>query len=355
MRCGYSTDTATVCHSLTASQGLWQDSQIAPLKRVVDFCHTQGSKVGVQLAHAGRKASTYAPWVQADPARLNVAPKRGADADEGGWPDKVYGPSTLAYSKEFHSPKDMTEDDMKYVEDAFATAVRRSITVGFDFIEVHCAHGYLLNEWLSPLSNNRTDEYGGSLENRMRFPIRILDATRKAFGDRPIMLRISATDFLNGPDGPEKNEKGEYIQWGIEQSKIYCAKAVELGYVDFLDISAAGNWADQKMNIFPGCQVPFATAIKEAIPQVPVGTVGLITEAQQAEDILSSGRADVVLMARELLRDPNFPLRAANTLGTAVKPPNQYERAWGRMLTPAKPAESVVERTKEQGSEGAKP
>jgi 2,4-dienoyl-CoA reductase-like NADH-dependent reductase (Old Yellow Enzyme family) len=319
---------------------LWQDSQIAPLKRIVDFCHTQGTKVGPQLAHAGRKASTYAPWVHTDPATLTVAPKYAADADEGGWPGKVYGPTAIPHSAEFPTPKEMTEDDMTYVVDAFAAAAKRSIAAGFDFIELHSAHGYLMHEWLSPLSNNRTDKYGGSLENRMRFPMRVMEATRKAFGDRPIMLRISATDFLDGPDGPEKNDKGEYIQWGIEQSKIYCAEAVKLGYVDFLDISSGGNLAGQSIKAEPGYQVPFATAIKEAVPQVPVGAVGLITDAQQAEDILSSGRADVILMARELLRDPNFPLRAANTLGVAVKPPNQYGWAWGRMLTPAKSEES---------------
>jgi 2,4-dienoyl-CoA reductase-like NADH-dependent reductase (Old Yellow Enzyme family) len=339
---------------LTIFQGLWQDSQIAPLKRIVDFCHTQGTKVGPQLAHAGRKASTYAPWVHTDPARRNVASKHVAEADEGGWPDNVYGPTTLPFSNEYPTPKEMTEDDMTYVVDAFASAAGRAVAAGFDFIEVHSAHGYLMHEWLSPLSNNRTDKYGGSLENRMRFPMRIMEATRKAFGDRPIFLRISATDFLDGPDGPEKNDKGEYIQWGIEQSKVYCAEAVKLGYVDFLDISAGGNWNEQKIKVTPGYQVPLATAIKEAVPQVPVGAVGLITDPQQAEDILSSGRADVILMARELLRDPNFALRAANTLKAAVKPPNQYERAWGRMLTPAKPGESVNERTKEQGSQGAK-
>jgi 2,4-dienoyl-CoA reductase-like NADH-dependent reductase (Old Yellow Enzyme family) len=240
--------------------GLWTDSQIAPLKRIVDFCHSQGTPTGIQLAHAGRKASTYAPWVHADPARSRVAPTYTASVDENGWPDNVKGPSTLPYSDLYPTPKAMTETDMQTVQDAFTASAKRCIEAGFDFVEVHAAHGYLIHEWLSPLSNLRTDSHGGSLENRMKYPLQLIEAVRKAWPeDRPLLLRISATDFAAGP---EKDDKGEWVQWGIEQSKIFTAEAVKLG-VDFIDVSAGGNWQKQHIEVKPGYQVrhkhPFST------------------------------------------------------------------------------------------------
>jgi 2,4-dienoyl-CoA reductase-like NADH-dependent reductase (Old Yellow Enzyme family) len=197
----------------------------------------------VQLAHAGRKASTYAPWVRSG--------KYTAEEDEGGWPNKVYGPSAIPFSDKFPMPREMTEEEFKRVEDAFIAATERCKVAGFDFIEIHGAHGYLIHEVLSPLSNVRTDSYGGSLENRMRYPLRICEVVRKAWGDRPLLLRISATDFA---EGPEKNEKGEWVQWGIEQSKVFCAEAAKLG-IDFFDVSAGMNWYKQKFEIKPGAFV----------------------------------------------------------------------------------------------------
>lgn len=327
--------------------GLWQDSQIAPLKRIVDFAHVQGTKIGIQLAHAGRKASTLAPWVHSDPAHSRVAKTYIAHEDEGGWPQQVYGPSTAPFSETYPSPREVTEADLQQIEDAFVAAVRRSRQAGYDFIEIHGAHGYLIHSFLSPISNTRSDQYGGKLlENRMRFPLRLIERVRAEW-EGPLFLRISATDFAEWPEKDESS--GEWRQWGIEQSKIFAAEAQKIG-IDFIDVSAGGNYVHQKIKPGPGYQVSYAEAIKKNTPNLLVGTVGMITSGKQAEEYLSEGKADVVLLAREFLRNPYFPMAAAQELGIAVKAANQNERAWAKMNTPAKKGEDVQERTKEQGS-----
>jgi len=314
--------------------GLWTDSQIAPLKRIVDFAHAQGTLIGVQLAHAGRKASTYAPWVHSDIANTRKAPSFTAGKDENGWPDEVYGPSTLPYSEGYPQPKQIDEKHLEYLDDAFLKAIERCKAVGFDFIELHAAHGYLLHSWLSPLSNTRTDAHGGpSLENRLRWPLELINKCRAAW-DKPFFVRISASDWA---DFPEKGEDGTWKQWGIEQSKVLTGEMEKLG-VDLVDVSSGGNWAEQKISIGPGYQVPFAAELKKAYPNMPIAAVGLITEPQQAEGYLQDGKADAVFLARELIRTPGWALNAAQELGVAVKPANQYERGYMRMLTPQKPA-----------------
>ncbi|KAJ7705980.1 putative NADH:flavin oxidoreductase 2 [Mycena rosella] len=304
--------------------GLWQDSQMAPLKRIVEFAHGQGTKIGIQLGHAGRKASTYAPWIK---DRTGHGTSWVSQEDENGWPNNVYAPSAIPFSETYPHPKAMTEEDIKYVEDAFVAATERCKQIGFDFIEVHGAHGYLIHEFLSPLSNTRTDRYGGTLENRLRFPTRLLQRIREVWSDKPLFVRISATDWA---EGPEKGDDGTWLQWGVEQSNIWVDKMLSLGVVDLLDCSSGGNWSHQKITVGPGYQVPFAEAIKKAHPSLIVGAVGAITDPKVAESYLKDGKADVISLAREFIRNPHWSLTAAKELGCRVKAANQYERAWYR-------------------------
>ncbi|KAJ7161387.1 NADH:flavin oxidoreductase 2 [Mycena crocata] len=302
--------------------GLWKDSQMAPLKKIVEFCHNHGTKIGIQLAHAGRKASTYAPWIK---EKAGHGTSWVAKDDENGWPDEVYAPSAVPFSETYPHPKIMTEEDMKYVEDAFVASVERCKQIGFDFIEVHGAHGYLIHEFVSPLSNTRTDQYGGSLENRLRYPTRLLEKIRQAWGNKPLFVRISASDWA---EGPEKAEDGTWRQWGVEQSNVWVDAMIKLGVIDILDCSSGGNWVKQKITVGEGYQVPFAEAIKKAHPSLIVGAVGAITDPESAESYLQTGKADLVFLARELLRNPHWALTAAKKLGCKVKPANQYERAF---------------------------
>jgi len=309
--------------------GLWTDSQIAPLKRIVDFAHTQTAKIGIQLAHAGRKASTLAMWLKSSADRTVFSKTSTAFADEGGWPDNVYGPVADPWSDGYPTPKEMTVADIQYVIDAFVAAAKRAAVAGFDFIEVHGAHGYLLHSFLSPLSNTRTDNYGGqSFENRIRFPLRVVKAVREVWGDRPLFVRLSATDWA---EGPEKDSQGRWLQWGVEQTILLTGELKKLG-VDLVDVSSGGNWSAQKMLVKPGYQVPFAEAVKKAHPDISVGAVGMITTPKQANDVLVERKADVVSLARGFLQDPHFVMRAADELGVAVKPAVQYERAWPTVL-----------------------
>ncbi|KAG6862138.1 hypothetical protein C0995_004220 [Termitomyces sp. Mi166 len=296
--------------------GLWADTQIEPLRRIVNFCHAQGAKIGIQLAHAGRKASTHAPWVQRKAGR---GVPYTATADENGWPDNVLGPSDLPFSEIYPSPKAMLEEDMDVVVRAFVFAVER-----FDFIEIHAAHGYLLHSFVSPLSNVRDDRYGEQpLENRLRFPLRVVEACRRAW-EGPLWVRISACDWA---EGPEQDESGIWRQWGIEQSKIFAGEMQKLG-VDLVDASSGGNWVNQEIPLKHGYQVHFAEALKQAHPSLVISTVGLITDPAEANSYIESGKADVISLARELLRTPHWPLLAAKELGVTVKAANQYERAW---------------------------
>jgi len=196
-------------------------------------------------------------------------------------------------------------------------------------IEIHGAHGYLFHSFLSPLTNTRRDAYGGqSFENRTRFMLRVVKAVRAAWRERPLFVRLSATDWA---EGPEKDADGKWLQWGVEQTTLLSGELKKLG-VDLIDISSGGNWEAQRIAVKPGYQVPFAEAVKRAHPDVAVGAVGMITTPQQANDIVAEGKADIVLLAREFLRDPHFVLRAASELGVAVKPAAQYERAWQSVL-----------------------
>ena len=231
--------------------GLWTDSQIAPLKRIVDFAHTQGTKIGIQLAHAGRKASTYAPWVSNSPGKPRPDGQTAGD-DENGWPQTVVGPSVIPFSHRYPTPQELTPNGISEVKSAFLAAIERCKQCGFDFIEIHAAHGYLLHEFLSPLSNSRKDAYGGSLENRARLTLEITEAARKAWKDKPLFVRISADDVTNGE--PSEKEGTEWKSWGIEQSKWLTDKFVSFG-VDLVDVTSGGNWAKSKFDVKEGYQV----------------------------------------------------------------------------------------------------
>ncbi|CAE6449186.1 hypothetical protein ACGC1H_003984 [Rhizoctonia solani] len=310
--------------------GIWSDTHIAPMKRIVDFIHGQGGTVGIQLAHAGRKASTFAPYVL---ERRKMTGYPGSESEiagveDGGWPDNIIGPSDIPHSENLGKPRALTEEGIQGLLQAYADAVERCKTIGFDFIEIHGAHGYLIHSFYSPLSNNRTDKYGGSFENRIRFPLEVIRTVRAAW-DKPLFFRFSATDWAE----TEKDENGEWASWGIEQS-VELSRRVQAEGVDLVDVSSGGNYYKQNILVGWNYQVEFAARIKKEIPSLLVGAVGLITQPQQAEDILREGKADVILMARELLRNVDFPLKAAEALGVAVKPANQYEWAWRRMTTP---------------------
>ncbi|KAK2610433.1 hypothetical protein N8I77_003861 [Diaporthe amygdali] len=323
--------------------GLWKDSQIAPLKRITDFVHSQGHKVGCQLSHAGRKASTLAPW-HGQRGKPHVATK-----EQGGWPDNVWAPSPVPFSDTYPQVEGMTTSQIRDVIEAFATASKRVLEAGFDLIELHGAHGYLINQFMSPLSNQRTDEWGGSFENRTRFLVEVIKAVRGAIPESmPLFLRISMTEWMewSGKDS-----------WELEQSIRLAHLLPELG-VDLLDCSSGGNNHEQKIILNPFYQVDPASVIrrslKEANKKLLIGAVGLITTAEMARDIVQSeciytvgedpekgavdsvavtekcedrSKADAVIIARQFLREPEFVLRTAQHLGVKVKWANQHGRA----------------------------
>ena len=285
--------------------GIWNTEQQAAWAGIVDFLHGQGARAGVQLAHAGRKASTLAPWDGHGPV---------ADAD-GGW--QPVAPSPLPFPGLRQDPRELTTSEVADVVAAFAAAAERSLAAGFDLLELHAAHGYLLHEFLSPLSNHRTDEYGGCFENRARLLVEVVDAVWSVVPDQmPLVVRISATDWTEGG-------------WTVEDSVRLSALLPEHG-VDLVDVSSGGNVARASIPVGPGYQVDFARRIRTEAG-VATGAVGMITEPKQAEEILTEGSADVVLLARALLRDPHWTLRAAHDLGVTngdgVDWPRQYERA----------------------------
>lgn len=282
--------------------GLYDDGHVAGLAHCVRFIHSQRAVAGTQLAHAGRKASTYRPWGGGSGA---IAPA------DGGW--EAVGPSAEPFASNYPTPRPLSVSEISGVVDAFRAAAMRAEAAGFDVIEIHGAHGYLVHEFLSPLINTRTDQYGGSFENRTRLCLEIVDAVRSVWPDRlPLFLRISASDWKDGG-------------WDIEQS-VELAKLVRDRGVDLVDCSSGGGVADQKIAIGPGYQVPFAERIRRDAG-VATGAVGLITDARQADAIIRNGQADCVLLARELLRDPYWPLHAAQQLGHTVPWPPQYVRA----------------------------
>lgn len=273
--------------------GLYNDENHQALQRVVETVRAVAPiKLAIQLGHAGRKASSHRPW------------EGGAlmTAQEGGW--ETIAPSALAHKGDEASPRAMTDQDIERITADFIATTQRARELGFDVIEVHYAHGYLLHQFLSPLSNQRTDAYGGSLENRMRLPLAIFDAVRKAAGpDIAVGARLSATDWAEGG-------------WDLDQSIVF-SRELQAHGADFIDVSSGGVAAHQKITIGPGYQVPFAEAIKKEVT-IPVIAVGLITEPQQAEDILQQGKADIVALARAFVSDPRWPWRAAAALGGTI-------------------------------------
>ncbi len=285
-----------------ADLGIWSDEHIPQLARIAKFLREHGSVPGVQLAHAGRKASMAKPW-----EGTRVIPPA-----EGGW-ENVVAPSEEKFAPDYPLPQAMDRAAMNKVIADFTAATKRAVAAGFLLAEVHCAHGYLAHEFLSPLSNHRAYEYGGSLENRARFPLEIVRAVRAAFPDNlPVWVRISAVDWVDG---------GLTIEDTVAFAKMLKQEGVEL-----VDVSSGGNDHRQKITVGPGYQVPFAERIRREAG-IATGAVGMITEPEQAEAILERGQADVVLLAREFLRDPYWPMHAAQALGASIAWPVQYERA----------------------------
>ncbi|ODQ49890.1 FMN-linked oxidoreductase [Saitoella complicata NRRL Y-17804] len=287
--------------------GLWKDEQIAGVKKVADFVKSQGQVVGMQIAHAGRKGSTLAPWLG-----TAVAP----EGEGQGFAKDVIAPSAEAWDENHATPKEMSLDDIEKIKQAFVVTAKRAIKAGVQVIEIHGAHGYLLHEFVSPATNHRTDQYGGSFDNRIRLSLEICEAVKAAIpAETPLFYRVSATDWLEPGKG-----------WDLDQS-IELAKRLHSIGIDLLDVSSGGNHCAQQINAHPGFQVPFATAIKKAVPGLLVGAVGLIVTSEMARDVVEKEEADVVFVAREFLRDPSFVLRCAHELGVEVKWPNQYHRA----------------------------
>jgi 2,4-dienoyl-CoA reductase-like NADH-dependent reductase (Old Yellow Enzyme family) len=281
--------------------GIWSEEHAAEFAAIVRFISDHGSVPAIQLAHAGRKASTDAPW------------RGGKPILEGQHSWTPVAPSAVPFAPGWPVPQALAPDGIRKVIDDFERSTDFARAAGFRVVELHMAHGYLLHEFLSPLCNERTDQYGGSLENRMRLPLLIAERVRRRWpADLPLFVRISATDWVEGG-------------WDLEQSIVFAQRLKELG-VDLVDCSSGGAVAGAKIAVGPGYQVPFARAIRERAG-IATGAVGMITEAQQAEEIIRDGDADAVFLARQLLRDPYWPLHAAKELGVDVEWPEQYQRA----------------------------
>ena len=280
--------------------GIWTDQQASDYERIVGFVRSQGAVAGIQLAHAGRKGSTRAPWR----GRGYVEPA------DGGW--QTVGASPIGYA-DWPAPRELTDTELKEQVQAWADAARRALDAGFEVAEIHAAHGYLLHEFLSPLSNVRTDGYGGDLTGRSRLLVEVVDAVRAVWPEsRPLFVRMSASDWVDG---------GFAVQDAAEVARVLADHGVDL-----VDVSSGGNSPEQRIATGPGYQVPFARAVREA-SGLAVGAVGLITEPTQAEQILADGDADAVFLARALLREPTWPQRAARELGDDTYWPEQYLRA----------------------------
>jgi 2,4-dienoyl-CoA reductase-like NADH-dependent reductase (Old Yellow Enzyme family) len=283
--------------------GIYQDAHIAPLQRITRFLHEQGAASGIQIAHAGRKASTARPW---DGGKM-VTP------EQGGW-RPVVSPSPLAFADDYPQPEPLDEAGIAAIVKAFGTAAERALAAEFQVIEIHAAHGYLLHEFYSPLSNQRTDKYGGGFLNRTRIVREVAEEVRQNWPERyPLVIRISATDWTEGG-------------WDIEQAIELSRQLKPLG-VDLIDCSSGGNIPRAAIPIGSGYQTIFAERIRREA-DILTGAVGLITSPQQADHIVQTGQADMVLLAREMLRDPYWPRRAAKKLGVEIAGPVQYGRAW---------------------------
>jgi 2,4-dienoyl-CoA reductase-like NADH-dependent reductase (Old Yellow Enzyme family) len=283
--------------------GLWSEKHVEPLARIAKFVKSHGAVAAIQIAHAGRKASADLPW------------KGGAHLSDaqGGW--EIIAPSAIAFGGNLTKiPRAMTGADIVRVQNDFVATAERALTAGFEFLELHAAHGYLFNEFLSPLANQRTDNHGGSFENRTRLLLDTTRAIRRVWpANLPLAVRISAIDWKPGG-------------WQIEDS-IALAKLLKAEGVDLVDCSSGGVVPDAKIKVEPGYQVPFAEQVRRGA-DIATAAVGFITDPKQADDIISSGRADLVLLARQMLVDPYWPAHAAKALGHKLMPPNQYARAW---------------------------
>lgn len=283
--------------------GIYSDDQEAAWKRIVELVKGNGAVAGIQLAHAGRKASVNVPWAGGGPLSI----------ENGGW-RPIYSASPIPFADGWIEPEPLDREGIERVVAAFGRAAERALRAGFEVVEIHGAHGYLINQFLSPISNRRTDEYGGSFENRTRFLRRVIEEVRRAWPDGlPLFLRISASEYAEGG-------------WTLEDS-VELAKMVGPLGVDLIDCSSGGNVANARIEVGPGYQVPFAEAVKRD-GAILTAAVGMITEPAQANEIIESGKADLVMLAREMLRDPYWPRRAAKELGDEIAPPKQYGRAW---------------------------
>ena len=301
--------------------GAWSEKHFEPLERIARFINSQGARAGIQLAHAGRKGSTYRPG----------AGQGAIDAGDGGW--RPLAPSAIAFSDTYAKPDELTVDQIKSLAAAFAVAAERASAAGFDVIEIHSAHGYLIHEFLSPLSNRRTDAYGGSFDNRTRFLRECVEAVRRALPERcPLFVRISATDWVEGG-------------WDIDQSVELARLLLALG-ADVIDCSSGGNVEKAEIPVGPGYQAPFAQRIRREA-NIATAAVGLITAPAQADQIIRNEDADMVLLAREMLRDPYWPLHAAQELGQVTPWPTQYLRAAARdtpeRTAPVAPGDRIKE------------
>lgn len=294
-----------------ACAGLWSDANEAAMKRVVDACRgVSSAKLSLQLAHAGRKGSAQRPWDGG----------KALSAGEGAW--QTVAPSAIALASGWHTPVALDRSGMHRVRDAFVAAAQRALRLGFDLIEVHSAHGYLLNEFLSPLANARTDDYGGSLANRMRFPLEVFEAVRAVWPrDRALGARIPGSDYVEGA-------------WGPQDAAVY-ARALKAAGCDFVTVSGGGVVLDAKVPVGPGYQVAFAQTVREASGMI-TGAVGLISEPRQAESIVQAGQADYVAIARAFLFNPRWALHAALALGDEAKFAPQYARGHPDLYPPAK-------------------
>ncbi|MEO1023409.1 MAG: NADH:flavin oxidoreductase/NADH oxidase [Bacteroidota bacterium] len=283
--------------------GIWDDEHISFLSRITEFIHQQGAVAAIQLAHAGRKASTAVPWK----GRGDVT------AEDGGW--KPVAPSPIPWDTDHQIPEALRESGIRTVVNQFKDAALRAQKAGFRILEIHASHGYLIHEFLSPITNKRSDWYGGSFENRTRFLMEIIEGIRTTWPEElPIFVRISATDWIESEHS-----------WNVDQS-VALSKMLKSAGVDLIDVSSGGIDPKQRINVHAGYQVPFSERIKKEA-EIATGAVGLITEGMQAETILSSGQSDLIIMARELLRNPYFPLLEAPTVRQHIDWPVQYERS----------------------------
>jgi 2,4-dienoyl-CoA reductase-like NADH-dependent reductase (Old Yellow Enzyme family) len=286
----------------TADTGIYEDAHIASWRPIVEFLRSHGAVPGMQIAHAGRKASTAAPWTGGKPVSV----------EDGGW--EPVAPSALAFDSGYTVPHELSAGEILEIVGAFRKSAERALAAGFEVLEIHAAHGYLLHQFLSPLSNARTDEYGGKFENRVHMVKQVVRAVREVWPPRlPLFVRVSATDWKEGG-------------WDLAQTIDLARQLKPLG-VDLMDVSSGGAAPGVKIPLGPGYQTGFAEAIRTEAG-IATGAVGMISEAVQAETILSTGQADLVFLARELLRDPYWPRRAAKALDVKIKAPVQYERAW---------------------------